>query len=136
MTNNDGKNVQIIQTIYGAFGRGDVPAILALCVPSAEFSFEGGSPAVPWHGPWKGHSGIGDFFSTIGRAVEFLSFEPRHFAASASEVAVLVHLRYRVRATDKIVDQLQVHWWSLADGEVTALRHHEDTAQVLAAVRN
>jgi len=135
MTNNDSKNVQSIQTLYEAFGRGDVPTILGLCAPSAEFSFEGASPAVPWHGPWKGHAGIGGFFSVLAEAVEFQGFEPRHFASSASEVAVLVHLRYKVRSTAKVVDQLQVHWWSLIDGKVAALRHHEDTAQVLAAVQ-
>ena len=134
MTDND-TNVKTIQTIYGAFGHGDVPAILERCAPDAEFSFEGGVPIVPWHGPWRGHAAIGNFFTTIGGAVEFQAFEPRHFAASPTEVAVLVHLRYKVRATDKVVDQLQVHWWSLRDGKVVALRHHEDTAQVTEAAR-
>jgi uncharacterized protein len=126
-------NVQTIQTIYGAFARGDVPAILALCTPEAEFAFEGGTPAVPWHGPWRGHAAIGRFFGVLAETVDFQAFEPRDFAASASAVAVLVRLRYQVRSTGKVVDELQVHWWSMREGKVTALRHHEDTAQVIAA---
>jgi len=128
-------NAKTIRDIYEAFGRGDVPAILERCSPDAEFSFEGGSPSVPWHGPWRGSAAIGRFFGTITEAVTFQSFEPRHFATSASEVAVLVHLRYEIRATKKVVDELQVHWWSLRAGKVSGLRHHEDTAQVIAAAR-
>ena len=128
------RNVVLVRRIYEAFGGGDIPSILALCTPDVEFSFEGGRPEIPWHGPWRGQAAVARFFTHIGEAVQFQAFEPRHFAASPSEVAVLVHLRYLVRATDRIVDQLQVHWWSLRDGKVSALRHHEDTAQVLAAV--
>ena len=127
-------NVQTIQTIYAAFGRGDVPAILERCSDDAVVGFEGASPLVPWHGPWRGRSEIARFFETIGREVDFQAFEPRHVLGGASEVAVLVHLRYVVRATKKIVDELQVHWWSLQAGRVKALCHHEDTAQVISAV--
>jgi len=127
-------NVRTIQTIYEAFGRGDVPSIVERCSGDVEVSFEGGSATVPWHGPWRGHGGLGQFFSTLAETVEFQAFEPRHFTSSASAVAVLVHLRYKVRTTGKIVDELQVHWWSLRASKVVALHHHEDTAQVLAAV--
>jgi ketosteroid isomerase-like protein len=126
--------IQTIRAIYQAFGQGNVPAILERCDADAEFSFEGGAGQVAWHGPWRGHAGIGRFFAAIGESVEFTAFEPLEFAASSSAVAVLVHLRYRVRKTGKVVDQRQVHWWSLRAGKVTGLRHHEDTAQVLAAV--
>ena len=132
--NDSETNVRTIQDIYEAFGRGDIPSIFERCSGDAEFSFEGAAPTVPWHGPWRGHAGLGQFFSTLAEAVEFQAFEPRHFTSSASAVAALVHLRYKVRATGKIVDELQVHWWSLRAGKVDALRHHEDTAQVLAAV--
>ena len=129
------RNLQTIQTIYAAFARGDVPAILELCSEDAVFGFEGGSPLVPWHGPWRGRAEIARFFETIGKAVEFQAFEPRHFLASTSEVAVLLRLRYVVAATRNVVDEQQVHWWSLQSGKVKALCHHEDTAQVIAAVQ-
>jgi ketosteroid isomerase-like protein len=92
------------------------------------------TPDVPWHGPWQGHAGLDRFFSLLGEAVEFRAFEPRRFLSSDSDVAALVHVAYKVRATGKVVDELQVHWWTLSGGKVTALRHHEDTAQVVAAV--
>jgi hypothetical protein len=47
-----------------------------------------------------------------------------------------VHIEYVVRKTGKRVAMDQLHWWTLdASGQVARLRHYEDTAQVLEAVR-
>jgi ketosteroid isomerase-like protein len=125
--------VQTIQAIYAAFGKGDVPAILACLTSDAEFSFAGGSPRVPWHGPWRGHASIQQFFTSIGEGVEFQTFEPVGFAAGPDTVAVRLHLTYRVRHSSRVVDEHQVHWWTFKDGKVSTLTHFEDTAQVIAA---
>jgi len=134
MSNQD-PNLQTIQSIYAAFGKGDVPAILSMLSPDAEFAFAGGSAEVPWHGPWRGPAGITRFFSAIGESVEFKTFEPLGFAAGADTVAVRLHLVYKVRGSSRVVDEHQVHWWTFRDGKVTTLTHFEDTAQVIAAMR-
>lgn len=125
--------VQTIQAIYAAFGKGDVPTILAHLSADAEFSFAGGSRDVPWHGPWRCQEGVQRFFSAIAEGVEFKTFEPMSFAAGSDAVAVRLHLVYQVRRTGRLVDEQQVHWWTLRDGKVTSLTHFEDTAQVIAA---
>jgi uncharacterized protein len=127
------RNVQTIQTVYAAFGRGDVPAILARLAPDARFAFAGGAPEVPWHGPWQGAAAITRFFGVLAEAVELQAFEPLAFAASPDAVAVRLHLRYVVRATGKTVDEQQVQWWTIRDGRISELVHFEDTAQVVAA---
>lgn len=129
------RNIQLIQNIYAAFGKGDFPAIAARLTADAEFSFEGGSAKVPWHGPWRGSEQVARFFAAISENVEFESFDPLSFAAGTDVVAVRLHLRYRVRRTARIVDENQVHWWTLKDDKVRALTHFEDTAQVLAATQ-
>ena len=128
-------HLQTIQAIYTAFGKGDVPAILAHVAADAEFSFAGGSADVPWHGPWRGHDGIQRFFASIGEGVEFKTFEPLGFAAGTDTVAVRLHLVYQVRRSGRVVDEHQVHWWTLRDGKIKTLTHFEDTAQVVAAAR-
>jgi ketosteroid isomerase-like protein len=128
--------LQTIQAIYTAFGKGDVPAILAHVTPDAEFSFAGGSPDVPWHGPWRGADGITRFFAEVGQGVEFQTFEPLGFATGEGTVAVRLHLVYRLRRSGRTVDEHQVHWWTLRDGKVASLTHFEDTAQVIAAAKN
>jgi uncharacterized protein len=134
MTHLD-RNVQTIQALYAAFGKGDVPSILALATEDAEFSFAGASPAVPWHGPWRGPSGITRFFGVVAEGVEFRTFEPLSFAAGTDAVAVRLHLTYQVRGSGRVVDEHQVHWWTLRDGKVCGLVHFEDTAQVIAAIK-
>lgn len=127
--------VQMIQNVYAAFGKGDIPAILAHLSADAEFSFAGGSRDVPWHGPWRGREGVRQFFSAIAEGVEFKAFEPISFAAGADAIAVRLRLVYQVRRTSRVVEEEQVHWWTLRGGDITSLTHFEDTAQVLAAVR-
>jgi uncharacterized protein len=129
------RNVQTIQAIYAAFGKGDVPSILGMVTDDAEFSFAGASLAVPWHGPWRAAAGITRFFGAVAEGVEFRTFEPLSFAAGSDTVAVRLRLTYQVRRTGRMVDEHQVHWWTLRDGKVCGLVHFEDTAQVVAAVQ-
>ncbi|HVV88763.1 MAG TPA: nuclear transport factor 2 family protein [Kofleriaceae bacterium] len=129
----DPSPLALIESIYAAFGRGDVATILGHTTADAVYDFAGGSPAVPWHGPWRGHDGVTTFFTRLGETVEFETFTPLAFAAGGDAVAVRLHLRYRIRATGRVVDEQQVHWWTLRGGKVAALRHFEDTAQVIAA---
>jgi ketosteroid isomerase-like protein len=127
--------LQTIHAIYTAFGKADVPAILTHVSGDAQFSFAGGSKDVPWHGPWRGHADIQRFFTALGEGVEFQTFEPLSFAEGSDAVAVRLHLVYKVRGSGRVVDEHQVHWWSLRDGKVVGLTHFEDTAQVIAAAR-
>jgi ketosteroid isomerase-like protein len=60
-------------------------------------------------------------------------FEPRRFMEADGEVLVHLHLAYTVKRTGKRVDEEQIQWWTVEGGQVTRLRHFEDTAQVIAA---
>ncbi len=57
------------------------------------------------------------------------------WVASDEIVAVRRRVRFRVKPTGKMVDQRQVHWWSMRAGKITGLVHFEDTRQVSAACR-
>jgi len=128
-------NVETIQSLYAAFGRGDVAGLLSHVTGDAEFSFAGGSPDIPWHGPWRGHAQIQHFFSVIGEQIAFEAMEPLQFTSSQDAVAVRLHVSYTVRRTGKRVDEQQIHWWDMRDGKVRGQIHFEDTAQVMAAAR-
>ena len=128
------ENVGTIQSIYAAFGRGDVAAILARVTPQTQWSFAGARPEVPWHRPVDGADELPGFFGAIGEAMAFERFEPREFIHCGPHVIVDVHLEYTVRATGLRVVEDQLQWWTLdGEGRVARLVHYEDTAQVLAA---
>lgn len=126
-------NVKTIQTIYGAFGRGDVAAIQALVTDDTHWDFAVAGSDVPWHVPVKGKAAVPAFFGAFGGNVELSGFEPAKFMAAGDDVLVHVRIAYTVKKTGKKVAMDQIHWWTLAGGKVARLRHFEDTAQVLAA---
>ncbi len=130
-----GDNQEAVEEIYRAFGRGDVATVLERMAEDARWDFNVTGSDVPWHAPATGHAEIEGFLSTFVAHVTLTAFEPRRFIASGDEVIVDVRLAYLVKKTGRQVDIQQLHWWSLADGLVTRLRHFEDTAQVISAWR-
>ena len=129
------ENVSTIQTIYEAFGRGDVGSILARVQPNTRWDFAGGSREVPWHRPVENAKGLPGFFGAMIENITIERFEPREFVHCGPHVMVDVHITYTVKNTGAKVDMDQIHWWTLEDGKVVRLRHYEDTAQVVAANR-
>jgi ketosteroid isomerase-like protein len=125
---------QAVQEIYAAFGRGDVPAILALLSDDAELHHEGPAEVVPWSMYYRGKDQWGQYFQMVGGALEFTEFVPERFIAQGDTVVALGHFAGRARATGR---PFASHWameWTFKDGAVTSCRVHEDTAALAAAV--
>jgi len=128
--------IAAVQAVYAAFGAGDVAAIQAQVAPGTCWDFNGARPEVPWHQPAHGPAGVAKFIACFMENVEVLQFEPREFIHSGLHVVVEIRLKYRVRATGREVAEEQLHWWTFDEAErIARLRHFEDTAQVLQAVR-
>jgi ketosteroid isomerase-like protein len=128
------ENVAAIQNIYAAFGRADVPAILAAVRPDTKWDFAGARPEVPWHVPVKSAADLPSFFGALMQNVQMTRFEPREVVHCGPHVMVEVSIEYTVTKTGRRVAMDQIHWWTLEGGKVTRLRHFEDTAQVAAAL--
>lgn len=96
-------NLETIQSVYAAFGRGDIPALLALIDATVEWN-NPGPREVPWAGSFRGHDGVGTFFSAIGASIDFEAFEPQAFFAQGDRVVVLGTERARVKSTGKTFD--------------------------------
>lgn len=45
----DRSNLEVVQELYAAFGRGDMPAMLALLDPNVQWDYPG-TADVPWAG--------------------------------------------------------------------------------------
>jgi hypothetical protein len=125
---------QTIQGIYGAFARGDISFITEAFAPEGEISFNVAKPAAAWQRTAQGRPKLAVFFAALAENVEFSSFEPKEFVESSDSVIVRVHMKYRVKATGRMVEQTQVHWWSFDGARIRSIVHYEDTAQVAAAV--
>jgi hypothetical protein len=73
------ENVQRIQEIYAAFGRGDVPAILDQLRDDVAW-YDPGPPEVPHAARYRGREEVGGFSTRIAETQEFEEFTPTEFS--------------------------------------------------------
>lgn len=127
-------HVKTVQTIYEAFGRGDVPTILGHLADDVEWEYGHVSTNVPWLQPHRGRARVTGFFQAMAD-MEIQKFEPKTFLADGNVVAVLIDLEATVRSTKRrIVEEDEVHLWYFdANGKVSRFRHRADTFQHWAA---
>jgi ketosteroid isomerase-like protein len=121
-------HAQTVQQIYEAFGKGDVPAILAKLASDVDWEYGDASTDVPWLQPRRGRDAVAGFFQAL-LAIDFHSFVPKTVLESGSIVVALVDLEATVRATGmRVVEQDEVHIWHFNDaGLVQRFRHRADT---------
>jgi ketosteroid isomerase-like protein len=132
------RNLQIVQDMYAAFGRGDIGFVLdqiddrceGFCVVSATRT------GVPWHlANTTGKAGAVQYFEALASCVDHKVFEQRDFAAMGDHVYSTVRLVQYIRATGKTLEQPEaVHHFTFRNGKVIRCRVLEDTAATQAAL--
>jgi uncharacterized protein len=131
---SEAMNLETIQSAYAAFGRGDIQALLALIDPQVEWE-NPGPREVSWAGSFRGHDGVGTFFSALGTSVDFEAFEPQAFFAQGDRVVVLGTERARVKRTGKSFTNAWAHAFTLAGAKVVKFHEYGDSAAVAEACR-
>jgi ketosteroid isomerase-like protein len=124
------ENVQRMQDLYAAFGRGDIATILANCSEDIDWGTETTASEVPWYRIRHGREGVADFFSTLEREVDFRQFEPRVFAGAGDQVLVHVDIEYQLKKNGRGAQVGSLHEYTFRDGAVSRFRAYEDTAAV------
>ena len=129
-------NLEVVQGIYKAFGRGDVPAILEKLSDQVdwEYSYRQTPNPVPWLQPREDQAGVAKFFESLS-TVEFHHFTPKAFLEGPGMVVGLFDLEFTVKATGKrVVETDEVHIWHFDEsGKVVRFRHCVDTYQHVMA---
>jgi uncharacterized protein len=133
-------STETIQTLYAAFGRGDVATILEHVSEDIDWAVavaqKNGAELVPYYEPLKGKTNLVRFFSAFASETEIHKFEPRAFFASGNRVAVWTFVDVTVKRTGKRYSHEQMHLWDIDErGRVARYRHYEDTASVIACFR-
>lgn len=119
------QNVRTIQEIYGAFGRGDVPAILAKLTDDVAWILHL-DPIVPWSGDYSGKDRVPKFFENIFNSVAVESFEPLEYIAEGDVVVSLGMFGCRSNATGKTGNTRWVFIWRFKDGKVNSYEQFHD----------
>jgi ketosteroid isomerase-like protein len=126
--------LEVVQSAYAAFGRGDVPAILSLIADDVEWRFCG-SKGLPYTGTFRTKDEIAKWFASIAEVEDILAFEPREFIPAGDKVAILGWERTRVRSSGKTFETEWVHVFTARDGRITRFWGMYDT-EVSAAARD
>jgi len=123
--------LETVQSIYAAFGRGDVPHILDQLDDDVSWD-EGIRPtAVPWLQPGRGKDHVLAFFGAVGQGIQFSTFELEAIAVSGDVVIAIVREEGTNLASGRPMEQdLFVHYWTFGpSGKVVKFRHIGDWAR-------
>jgi uncharacterized protein len=130
-------NVQKVQSVYDAFGRGDIPAILALLADDVEWEYGMSNAGVPWLQPRRGRAEVQKFFESLN-GLETTRFEPKTLLEGGNVVVALIDITAVVKATGRTIsEEDETHIWHFgSDGLVKRFCHKVDTHQHWAAVHD
>ena len=128
-------NVDLVQNVFTAFGRGDLEAVMGCFADNIAIQHPMPKEIWPWCGKSSGKDALAYFASEMLRVLSFEVFEAREFIAQGDKVVVNVFERPRVKATGKAYDNDYVHIYTVRDGLIREMKIFEDTAIVQAALR-
>ncbi|MHC1560828.1 nuclear transport factor 2 family protein [Actinomycetospora sp. C-140] len=129
-------NAATVAGIYTAFGRGDVPAILATLADDVAWDVWprnfGQESGVEHLRARRGPADVAGFFGTIGTWT-VRSFEVRDVIGTGDQVVAQIVADFDLPGGGRLHDD-ELHLWTFDDrGRVRAFRHYCDTAAHLAA---
>jgi ketosteroid isomerase-like protein len=128
-------NTALVQSLYAAFGRGDIATILGALTPDVDWDVNGRPQDYPTIGRRKGPAGVQEFFRLVGELQQTDTFEPREFYVSGDKVFVMGHYAWTIKKTGRKVAADWIHVFTIKDGKVTAFREFTDTARFAEAYR-
>lgn len=124
-------NLETVQAIYAAFGRGDVEGVLAHCVAAPEWEYGGTSTDLPWLRHQTDRAGA--IANMISGATDLTieTFVVKDLLAGDGVVVALLDIAFVVNKSGKRVSEIDaVQIWRFnAEGQVTQFRQRIDTHQ-------
>lgn len=122
-------NADIIRSLYDAFARGDVPAVLGLFDPQIEWNEADGvryADRNPYRGPMAVAEGV---FGRLIADVDRFAAAPAAFIDGGDRVVVEGRYQGRVKATGAVLDAQFAHVYTLQGGRIVRFQQYTDTAQ-------
>jgi ketosteroid isomerase-like protein len=124
-------NVEVIESLWEAFGRGDAERAASVFAPNAEII----SPErLPWGGVYEGPEGFVAFLEALRRGIAGLKSKPlKILGADDNHVVVVAQSTGRGASGARL--EVRVVWlYELRDGAVTRAEAFTDTAAIVEAL--
>jgi len=123
-------SVDAVRGLYEAFGRADIPAILAALDENIDWT---APENLPHGGSFRGRDTVGRFFQGIGENWEQLTVEVEDILSEGDRVVALVSARGRLRATREETGYTAAHAWTLRDDTPTRFQEYVNALLTLPA---
>jgi len=128
-------NVETLKGGYEAFGRGDVPSVLAVFDPGIEWREAESNPYKPDGGAWIGGDAVvQNLFMRLGTEWDGFTVTPQKFHDAGDVVVAECRYTGVSRATGKSINAQACHVWTFNDGKATHFQQYVDTAQMQDAM--
>ena len=126
------QSIEFVEGIYGAFARGDVPAVLGAFAEDIEwYETEG----MPYGGLHRGGEAVAQkVFGPITGDLDGFAVTPEELVGSGETVAAIVRYTGTGKATGKQLDLPAVHVWDIRDGKAARFRQFIDTVKFAEVV--
>lgn len=118
----------VISGLYEAFGRGDIPAILAMIDEQIDWH---APENLPHGGHFQGRDAVGRFFQGIGETWEGLHLELEDIVSGGERVIALARIHGRLRATGEDAGYSSAHSWIVRDGTPVRFDEYVDAPLTL-----
>lgn len=130
-------NLQTVNNIYEAFGKGDIPFIINCLAEDVQWEQWADNSAqkaeVPWLMAQEGKAGAIEFFKIVGQLV-IKEFSVLSVMGNENQVAAEFVIEAEIPSTGRHYRDEEIHLWTFNDaGKITRLRHYTDTAKHIAA---
>jgi len=123
--------VKIVSDAYEAFGRGDLPAVLAAMDPEIRWHEAESNPYMPSGEAWVGPEAIvSNLFVKLGEDWDGFAVHPDRFHDAGDVVVVEARYSGTHNGTGKALDVQVCHVWTLRDGKITKFQQYVDTAKL------
>ena len=125
-------NMEATQSLFEAFGAGDIPAIMNFLNDDIVIEFYG-PDVIPYAGTYNGKTEARKFFETVLSSIDINQFDAEEMLSDADKVIVTGHLNLTTKSTGKIIDSDFVHVITLKDAKWSRFRDFMDTSVAVAA---
>lgn len=129
------ENVNVVRDIYEAFGRGNIPAVLATLDPNIEWIAANNSPYAdrsPYHGVNQVLEGV---FMRIGADFDGFTIKVGELLDAGDKIVMLGSYSGVVKATGKPIDAQVAHVWTITGGKVVKWQQYTDTHHLAEAAK-
>jgi uncharacterized protein len=122
---------QIVQELYDAFARRDLPKVFSLLSPDIEIVQ---SKELPWGGSYRGHDGASQFFAKLGSHINS-ALDIERLIDAEDHVVAIGWTHGTVNATGASYRVPIAHVWRVRDGLVIQTQFFIDNPNMLEALR-